>query len=224
MQFTPSRGGGINKRSSVPPPINGRRNLGGPLCGGPSVTGHGISYIPSAAIAINPKTGVWPPEVGRGNWLSFSVPCIMHYNSSAFREEAYGQAIGGVGRTVRAASGVVAEGDSRGDVARGSVVLLRRPCTRKGCRRCAAGERHPATYLGYRQAGKLPLAVSSGEADSPREGMGEQLPGDGALLAEVSETNVGILRLWAKQMSQKKSLPRGFVLRSIREGGSRKKG
>lgn len=46
----------------------------------------------------------------------------------------------------------------------GSVVLLRRPCIRRGCRRCAAGDKHPATYLSLRRAGKtqlvyLPAAV-----------------------------------------------------------------
>ena len=46
----------------------------------------------------------------------------------------------------------------------GSVVVLRRPCTRPGCQRCAAGDKHPATYLSLRRAGKtelvyLPAAV-----------------------------------------------------------------
>lgn len=46
----------------------------------------------------------------------------------------------------------------------GSVVVLRRPCVRRGCPRCAAGEKHPATYLSLRRAGKtelvyLPAAV-----------------------------------------------------------------
>lgn len=39
----------------------------------------------------------------------------------------------------------------------GSVVVLRRPCTRPGCRRCAGGEKHPATYLSLRRAGKTQL-------------------------------------------------------------------
>jgi hypothetical protein len=46
----------------------------------------------------------------------------------------------------------------------GSVVVLRRPCIRRGCQRCAAGDKHPATYLSLRRAGKtelvyLPAAV-----------------------------------------------------------------
>lgn len=39
----------------------------------------------------------------------------------------------------------------------GSVVVLRRPCTRPGCRRCASGAKHPATYLSLRRAGKTEL-------------------------------------------------------------------
>jgi len=37
---------------------------------------------------------------------------------------------------------------------RGSVVLMKRKCTYPGCRKCAAGERHPTWVLTYSQAGK----------------------------------------------------------------------
>src|SRR3989304_7740506 len=39
----------------------------------------------------------------------------------------------------------------------GSVVVLRQPCIRPGCRRCAAGDKHPATYLSLSRAGKTQL-------------------------------------------------------------------
>ena len=39
----------------------------------------------------------------------------------------------------------------------GSVVVLRQPCIRPGCRRCAAGAKHPATYLSLSRAGKTQL-------------------------------------------------------------------
>jgi len=90
-----------------------------------------------------------------------------------------------------------------GDVARGSVVVLRRPCTRKGCRRCAAGERHPATYLGYRQAGKLHWLYLPAKLIPRAKEWVRNYRAMERLLAEVSETNIGILRLWAKEMSQK---------------------
>ena len=90
-----------------------------------------------------------------------------------------------------------------GDVARGSVVVLRRPCTRQGCRRCASGERHPATYLGYRRERKLHwLYLPKKLIPRAREWVKNYRAMEG-ILGEVSETNVGILRLWAKEMSQK---------------------
>jgi len=91
----------------------------------------------------------------------------------------------------------------RGDVARGSVVVLRRPCTRQGCRRCASGERHPATYLGYRRAGKLHwLYLPVRLVPRAKEWVKNYRAIEG-ILAEVSQTNVEILRYWAKEMSQK---------------------
>ena len=90
-----------------------------------------------------------------------------------------------------------------GHLARGSVVVLRRPCTRKSCRRCASGERHPATYLGYRRGGKLHwLYLPARLIPRAKEWVGNYRTME-QLLGEVSETNVEILRLWAKEMSQK---------------------
>ncbi len=90
-----------------------------------------------------------------------------------------------------------------GHVARGSVVVLRRPCTRKGCRRCASGERHPATYLGYRRGGKLHwLYLPVKLIGRAEEWVGNYRQME-ALLGQVSETNVEILRHWAKELSQK---------------------
>src|SRR5437867_11029285 len=43
------------------------------------------------------------------------------------------------------------------DFVRGSVVELHRPCTRAHCPRCRDGERHPATYLSFKQAGRTRL-------------------------------------------------------------------
>lgn len=91
----------------------------------------------------------------------------------------------------------------RGDVARGSVVVLRRPCTREGCRRCASGERHPATYLGYRQGGKLHWLYLPAKLIPQAKEWVKNYRAMENLLAEVSDINVGILRLWAKEMSQK---------------------
>ena len=40
---------------------------------------------------------------------------------------------------------------------RGSVVLLRRPCTYKNCRKCKTGQKHPAWYLSTSIKGKTTL-------------------------------------------------------------------
>ena len=39
-------------------------------------------------------------------------------------------------------------------VARGTVSLVRKPCSRKACRACASGERHPALIFTCRVAGR----------------------------------------------------------------------
>ena len=96
-----------------------------------------------------------------------------------------------------------------GDIARGSVVILRRPCTRKGCRKCASGERHPASYLGYRQGGKdrwlyLPKRLIPRAKEWVRNYRDLE-----KVLREVSLTNVAILRAWAWEMSQKNPARKG---------------
>jgi hypothetical protein len=41
-----------------------------------------------------------------------------------------------------------------GDFIRGSVVLMKRKCTRPTCARCSSGRRHPAWVLTYSRKGK----------------------------------------------------------------------
>src|SRR5437879_3306507 len=89
----------------------------------------------------------------------------------------------------------------------GSVVVLRRPCTRPRCRRCASGAKHPATYLSLSRAGKtelvyLPAAlvrpVGRGVANyrrllhairdrHPPVGRGSQAPAPAPAVAPVPE-------------------------------------
>ena len=90
------------------------------------------------------------------------------------------------------------------EVLRGSVVLLRRPCTYKGCRKCASGQRHAATYLGYREGGKLrwlylPKALI-GQARQRVKNYRELED----RLRELSLLNVAILREEAGEISQKR--------------------
>ena len=94
---------------------------------------------------------------------------------------------------------------SAGDVVRGSVVVLRRPCTRRNCRRCASGERHPATYLGYRQRGKLHWVYLPAKLVPRAKAWVKNYRELEAILQELSQTNVAILRAWARESSRKRS-------------------
>ncbi len=40
-------------------------------------------------------------------------------------------------------------------VAKGSLTLTRSPCTRKGCKACASGAKHPKWLFTFREGGKL---------------------------------------------------------------------
>ncbi len=90
------------------------------------------------------------------------------------------------------------------DVVRGSVVVLRRPCTRKTCGRCRSGERHPATYLGYRAEGKLHwLYLPKDLIPLAKEWVRNYRELE-RILKELSEMNVRILRVRAQESSRKK--------------------
>jgi len=40
-------------------------------------------------------------------------------------------------------------------IAKGSLTLTRSPCTRKNCKECASGRKHPKLIFTFREAGKL---------------------------------------------------------------------
>jgi len=91
------------------------------------------------------------------------------------------------------------------DVVRGSVVVLRRPCTRKTCGRCRSGERHPATYLGYRAGGKLHwLYLRKDMIPRAKEWVRNYRELE-RILAELSQTNVRMLRLQGREASGKRA-------------------
>ena len=70
------------------------------------------------------------------------------------------------------------------DFVRGSVVELHRPCTRAHCPRCRSGERHPATYLSFKQAGRTRLLYLS----APIQGQARTWVGNyRALMALIEE-------------------------------------
>ena len=85
------------------------------------------------------------------------------------------------------------------DFARGTVVVLRRPCTYKNCQPCRKGDKHPAVYLSISKKGKthliyLPKAV----VQKAREWIGNYQKLQ-QVVEEVSDTNHKILRILAKE-------------------------
>jgi hypothetical protein len=91
-----------------------------------------------------------------------------------------------------------------GDFVRGSVVMLRRPCTYRGCRLCREGKKHPATYLSLKEKGRTTLVyLPKRLVEEAKRWVGEWRRLD-ELLREMSRTNVEVLRLLAKRVSKPK--------------------
>jgi len=88
-----------------------------------------------------------------------------------------------------------------GDFVRGSVVVLRRPCTRPTCRVCESGRRHPATYLSMKEKGRTRLVYLPKERVSHARAMVREWKRLEKLLLEMSKTNAEILRLLGKRDS-----------------------
>jgi hypothetical protein len=85
------------------------------------------------------------------------------------------------------------------DFARGSVVILRRPCTYKACGPCRRGDRHPAVYLSVKKNGKTQLIyLPKTLQEKARDWIGNyrQLQ---TIVEEVSDANHQILRILAKK-------------------------
>jgi len=79
------------------------------------------------------------------------------------------------------------------DFIRGSVVVLKRPCTYPGCRRCAEGLKHPAVYHTVSQDGKTQttyLGASLAEQARGQVAAYKRLLG---LWEEVSQINLTLL-------------------------------
>ena len=86
-----------------------------------------------------------------------------------------------------------------GDFVRGSVVVLRRPCTRPNCRVCRSGKRHPATYLSMKEKGRTRLLYLTKERVAQARQWVLEWKHLERLLGEMSKTNAEILRLLCKR-------------------------
>lgn len=90
-----------------------------------------------------------------------------------------------------------------GDFVRGTVVVLRRPCTREHCGRCDSGERHPAIYLSVSQKGRTRLVYLPQEAQGQARQWVKNYRDLMALIEKVSEVNREIVRQVAQRKSQR---------------------
>ena len=86
-----------------------------------------------------------------------------------------------------------------GDFVRGSVVVLRRPCTRATCRVCRSGKRHPATYLSMKEKGRTRLVYLTKERVAQARQWVREWKRLEKLLQEMSTTNAEILRLLGRR-------------------------
>lgn len=76
---------------------------------------------------------------------------------------------------------------------RGSVVVLKRPCTYPGCRRCAQGLKHPALYHTVSQGGKTQTTYLGASLAEQARGQVAAYKRLLRLLEEVSQINLTLL-------------------------------
>jgi uncharacterized protein YcsI (UPF0317 family) len=76
---------------------------------------------------------------------------------------------------------------------RGSVVLMKRPCTYEHCRKCASGERHPTWVLTFSQAGKTRTVYLGVRRLDAARTMTENYRRLMALVEQVAEVNRALL-------------------------------
>jgi hypothetical protein len=89
-----------------------------------------------------------------------------------------------------------------GDFVRGSVVVLRRPCTYKGCRLCWEGQRHPATYLSLKEKGRTRLIYLPKGLTAQAKAWVAEWRRLEELLGQMSRTNARMLRLLAHRQGR----------------------
>ncbi len=81
-----------------------------------------------------------------------------------------------------------------GEFVRGSVVLMKRPCTYAGCRKCASGERHPTWGLTVSEQGKTrTMYLGVGRLAAARQ-MTRNYRRLQAIIEQVSQINRALLQ------------------------------
>ena len=99
-----------------------------------------------------------------------------------------------------------------GHILRGSVVVLRRPCTYARCRKCKDGTRHPATYHSLNRGGRTRLTYIARAVEAEAAEWNENWRRLLQVADELTEVNLEILKLKAEQrrrMRVRGKSPRG---------------
>ena len=86
-----------------------------------------------------------------------------------------------------------------GDFVRGSVVVLRRPCTRPTRRVCKSGRRRLAAYLSMKEKGRTRLVYLAKERVAQAREWVREWKRLEKLLGEMSKANAEILRLLGRR-------------------------
>ena len=90
-----------------------------------------------------------------------------------------------------------------GHILRGSVVVLRRPCTYPGCRKCRDGTRHPATYHSVSRESRTHLTYLSKAVASTAREWNENWREVLGIAEELTEVNLRILQAKAKSKRER---------------------
>ena len=80
------------------------------------------------------------------------------------------------------------------EIIRGSVVLLKKPCTYPRCKKCKSGEKHPATYLSQSKQGKTQLLYLPQHLRDKARRWVENYRRLEEILERLSEVNLEILK------------------------------
>ena len=81
-----------------------------------------------------------------------------------------------------------------GYILKGSVVVLKRPCTYRNCSKCKSGLKHAASYLSYNVQGKTKLIYLCAEAKEMASQWTKNYRKLQELVEKISEVNRQILQ------------------------------
>ncbi len=90
--------------------------------------------------------------------------------------------------------------DLEANILRGSVVVLKRPCTYPGCKKCKEGIKHPADYLSVSKKGKTELLYLSKKIKPEAEKGVKNWKRFQELAERISDINRMILKLNKRKM------------------------